>query len=69
MSKSRWFVLFVAGAAILSFTQFPFGSTMRSRADCAAGEVQRRTDLKAWENEGGNLAPAPASAVQPIVES
>ena len=36
MSKSRWFVLFVAGAAILSFTQFPFGSTMRSRADCAA---------------------------------
>ncbi len=36
MTKSRWFVLFLAGAAILSFTQYPFGSIMQARTDCAA---------------------------------
>jgi hypothetical protein len=29
MSKSRWLVLFLAGAAILSFTQFPYGSMLQ----------------------------------------
>jgi hypothetical protein len=29
MGKSRWFFLFLAGAAILSFTQFPYGSMLQ----------------------------------------
>jgi hypothetical protein len=46
-----------------------FASRIRRRHVRAAGEVQHRTDLKAWENEGGNLAPVPASTAQPVVES
>lgn len=28
-------------------------------------DLQRRSSIKDWENEGGNLAPAPATAVPP----
>jgi len=63
----RWiFLLAVSSSAAVGAVM---ASRTRRRHVRAAGEVQRRTDLKAWENEGGNLAPAPASAVQPIVES
>jgi hypothetical protein len=58
----RWILLFAVtvSAAI--------GAALASRARrqhlVAAGESDRRNDLKAWENEGGNLAPIPASTVQ-----
>jgi hypothetical protein len=41
-----------------------FASRARRQHVHAAGELERKTDLKAWENEGGNLAPVPASTVQ-----
>ena len=36
MNKSRFIVLCIAGAVILSFTQFPFAATMQTRTDHAA---------------------------------
>ena len=36
MNKSRLIVLGIAGAVILSITQFPFAATMQTRADYAA---------------------------------
>lgn len=36
MNKSRFIVLCIAGAVILSFTQFPFAATMPTRTDHAA---------------------------------
>ena len=41
-----------------------FASRSRSQRVLAAGESERKTDLKSWENEGGNLAPPPISSVQ-----
>jgi hypothetical protein len=58
----RWTILLAVtisaavGAALASRT--------RGQRVQAAGESQRKTDLKSWENEGGNLAPPPISTVQ-----
>jgi len=40
MSRSRWLILYLAGAAILFFTQFPFGATMLTRTDCASASYR-----------------------------
>ena len=58
----RWILLAVtAGAAA--------GAALASRSrrlhHRAAHEAQHKTDLKTWENEGGNFAPAAVSPVQP----
>jgi hypothetical protein len=47
-----------AGAAL--------ASRYRRQQVRAVGESQRKTDLKSWENEGGNLAPIPAIAASPV---
>jgi hypothetical protein len=53
----RWWVLLAvalgatAGAAVVS--------TSRGRSRRAADRIEHKTDLKSWENEGGNLAPQP----------
>ena len=39
-------------------------SRSRSQRVLAAGKLEHKTDLKAWENEGGNLAPPPVTTVQ-----
>jgi len=36
MNKIRWFALWIAGAAIVTFTQFPYAATMQTRGDYAA---------------------------------
>jgi hypothetical protein len=38
---------------------------MRRRHVRAELDGQQKSRLKSWENEGGNLAPAPAFAIQP----
>jgi hypothetical protein len=45
-----------------------FATRTRRQIVHAAGEEQHKTNLHAWENEGGNLAPIPASALQPVVQ-
>jgi hypothetical protein len=63
----RWTLLIVVtmSAAIGA----AFASRSRSQRMLAAGESERKSELKAWENEGGNLAPVPASTVQLAVHS
>jgi hypothetical protein len=58
----RWIILFaVTVSAALGAA---FATRSRSQRVLAAGESQRKTDLKSWENEGGNLAPPPVPSVQ-----
>jgi len=58
----RWIILFAV--TISAAVGAAFATRSRSQRVLAAGESQRKTDLKAWENEGGNLAPIPAPTVQ-----
>jgi len=66
IDKRFIFLLAVTSSAAAGMV---LASRIRRRHVRAVSKVQRRTDLKAWENEGGSLAPVPASTVQPIVES
>ena len=40
-------------------------SRSRRRQHRSAQVAQHHADVRDWENEGGNLAPMPASAAQP----
>ena len=59
----RWLLLLavVASSAIATAVTF----TSRRRRQDAEIEPAPRADLKTWENEGGNLAPAEAGAALP----
>ena len=46
-----------------------FASRARRQHVSAARESERKDELKAWENEGGNLAQLPVSTVQLAVHS
>jgi hypothetical protein len=63
----RWIFLLAVTASAAAGAAF--ASRTRRRHVRAAGELQHKTDLKAWENEGGNLAPTPAPAVQPAKDA
>ena len=58
----RWKILLAV--TISAAAGAAFASRSRGQRVLAAGESQRKTDLKSWENEGGNLAPPPVSTVQ-----
>ena len=58
----RWIILFAV--TISAALGAAFATRTRSQRVLAAGESQRKTDLKSWENEGGNLAPPPISSIQ-----
>lgn len=58
----RWMILFAV--TISAAIGAAFASRSRGQRVQAAGESQHKTDLKSWENEGGNLAPPPVSTVQ-----
>jgi hypothetical protein len=58
----RWIIL--VAVTISAAVGAALASRSRGQRVQAAGESQRKTDLKAWENEGGNLAPPPVSTVQ-----
>jgi hypothetical protein len=59
---NRWFLLLAiaagtAAGVTVALTSRSQGKAMRKR--------QHKSDIKSWENEGGNLAPPPAVATQP----
>jgi hypothetical protein len=59
----RWILLLAVtvGAAVSA----AFASKSHRRHHRTALDQEHKTNLKSWENEGGNLAPAAASPVQP----
>jgi hypothetical protein len=59
----RWMLLLAVTASAAAGAAFA-SRTLRHQAR-ATGQTQHSTNLKTWENEGGNLAPPPASALQP----
>jgi hypothetical protein len=61
-TDKRWILLAVAAGAAVGAA---FASRSRRLHHRAAHEAQHKTDLKTWENEGGNFAPAAVSPVQP----
>jgi hypothetical protein len=59
----RWLLLLsVAASAAIGAA---IASRSRRRNHRAAHVLQHKTDLRAWENEGGNLAPAAANQQHP----
>ena len=62
----RWILLLTVTAS--AAVGAAFASRTRRRRVRAAHDLQHKANLKTWENEGGNLAPTPASAVQPAVQ-
>lgn len=59
----RWLVLIAVAAGAAAGAAV--ASTSRRRHHRSARTREHATDLKSWENEGGNLAPPPAAAVLP----
>jgi len=57
----RWLVLFAVAASAAVGAAVASKSRHRHRRTAHAQDY--KTELKSWENEGGNLAPAPATAV------
>ena len=58
-TEKRWFLLFVAAASAAA------GATSlrspRRRHHRGVRDLEHRHAVKSWENEGGNLAPIPAT--------
>ena len=62
----RWFLLLaVAVGAVSAAGGAVAASKLRRRHHRTAGDLQHATELKSWENEGGNLAPTPVPAGLP----
>jgi len=61
--EQRWTFFLAVFASAAAGAAFALRS--RNRRHRAAHDAQHKMDLKTWENEGGNLAPAAASPVQP----
>lgn len=53
---NRWLLVFALAAAAAAGAVVASG--VRRRRNRAIRHSEHREDLKAWENEGGNLAPA-----------
>lgn len=58
----RWIMLLAV--TISAAVGATFASRLRGQRLKVAGETQRKSDLKSWENEGGNLAPPAVPTVQ-----
>ena len=61
--SNRWILMLALAAAAAAGAVAASG--VSRRRDRVARDVERRNDLKAWENEGGNLAPASAAPMRP----
>ena len=60
---NRWILMLALGAVAAAGAVAASGvSRRRGRV---ARDNERRLDLKTWENEGGNLAPASAAPMRP----
>jgi hypothetical protein len=58
----RWILLIAvaagaAGGVVVALTS-------RNRKHRIAGHLQHKEDIKSWENEGGNLKPAPTPSAE-----
>jgi hypothetical protein len=60
---NRWYLLLAVAAGTAAGVAVAL--TVRSRGHKAVRRLQHKSDIKSWENEGGNLAPAPAVATPP----
>ena len=60
---NRWILMLALGAVAAAGAVAASG-VGRRRARVARDD-ERRLELKTWENEGGNLAPASAAPVRP----
>ncbi len=56
----RWFLLFVAAASAAAGAAIAV--TSRRGHHRSVRDMEHKTAVKSWENEGGNLAPIPATA-------
>ncbi len=56
-----WILLVAVVAGAAGGAAYALASHRRGHK--AAGKLQHKHDLRSWENEGGNLAPAPAGVV------
>jgi hypothetical protein len=61
--EKSWFLLLAV--AVSAAVGAAVASALRRREDRDAHHDQHAVDIKSWENEGGNLAPAPATSTQP----
>lgn len=68
MNIDRRFLLLLAVAASAAVGAVA-ASKARVRHHRSVRHRQDKTEIKSWENEGGNLAPTPASAEQPAVQT
>jgi hypothetical protein len=59
----RWLLLLTVAAS--TAIGAAIASRSRRRNHRAVHALQQKTDLKTWENEGGNLAPAVANGQLP----
>jgi len=62
IEKNWYLLLAVAVSAVLGAA---VTSALRRRQDRDAHHEQHAEDIKSWENEGGNLAPAHAASTPP----
>jgi len=61
--EKSWFLLLAV--AVSAGVGAAVATAMRRRQDRDAHHDQHADDIKSWENEGGNLAPASATSMQP----
>ena len=61
----RWLLTIAVVASAAAAATVAATSRSRRRNHGNAHQLQHATDVKSWENEGGNLAPDPEAAVQP----
>lgn len=59
----RWSLLLTV--AVSAAIGAVFASRSRRRQHRAGHDLEHKTHLKTWENEGGNLAPSAVSPAQP----
>jgi hypothetical protein len=61
--EKNWFLLLAV--AVSAGVGAAVASAWRRRQDRDAHHNQHVDDIKSWENEGGNLAPASSTPTQP----
>ena len=62
-NDKRWSL--ILAIAISAAAGAAIAATSRRKHVRATQHLQHKTHVTAWENEGGNLAPAPAAAAMP----
>jgi hypothetical protein len=61
--NNRWFLLLAVAAS--ATVGAAVATLSRRRHHRTTRELEHKTDVKSWENEGGNVAPIPVAAVLP----